>query len=424
MDFLKKAVIFLLTACFYVSAEKVTAEIAALPQKIRIGLTTDFSIRCLAIPNQHDAGLSKILTLSIKKVQNDVPVTLAVVTPLSAANVMPEARAAKAHGALDHSTNYLNISWKNPESDLAGEYICEGIGVEASGKNIAFSDSIFVSYEYASTEEYVSTLFQLHKELDQSQAKLKAAYTAGNKTQSELVETQTRLSRRQLPDDCIPVVSNATGCDDPKLTVGYHILEIVPKDGLGPIKVLCHVRIQGEGWIVFQKRFDGSVDFYRNFRDYEVGFGTVSPTTEYWLGLENLRRLLVDNGDENGLRVDMTERGTAFNFTRIYPIFRVGPGDGYTLIADGYSDGGKGLSENSGAKFSTYDNDHSLGCPSSLRLAGWWFHEGCGFVNLNGLWGLASGEASMFWYEIYNHPTHSMQATEMKFRPFPSPVRV
>ena len=34
---------------------------------------------------------------------------------------------------------------------------------------------------------------------------------------------------------------------------------------------------------VFQKRIDGSVDFYRGFNEYENGFGSVYG--EFWLGM-------------------------------------------------------------------------------------------------------------------------------------------
>ena len=40
---------------------------------------------------------------------------------------------------------------------------------------------------------------------------------------------------------------------------------------------------------MFQRRFDGSVNFYRDWDDYKHGFGDIN--SDYWIGLDNLNKL-------------------------------------------------------------------------------------------------------------------------------------
>ena len=54
---------------------------------------------------------------------------------------------------------------------------------------------------------------------------------------------------------------------------------------------------------MFQKRLDGSVDFYLNWSDYKVGFGDLNG--EFWLGLDKIYRLTSNNNSM--LRVDLED---------------------------------------------------------------------------------------------------------------------
>ena len=54
---------------------------------------------------------------------------------------------------------------------------------------------------------------------------------------------------------------------------------------LASLQVSCDQETDNGGWIMYQRRVDGTLNFTRNWQDYNDGFGTDGDgTTELWLG--------------------------------------------------------------------------------------------------------------------------------------------
>ena len=76
------------------------------------------------------------------------------------------------------------------------------------------------------------------------------------------------------------------------------------------LKYSVITKTAGGGWTVFQKRMDGSVDFFRVWDDYKRGFGNL--TGEFWLGLDKIHRLTVSNGSKLPVDLEDIRGATAF----------------------------------------------------------------------------------------------------------------
>ena len=99
-----------------------------------------------------------------------------------------------------------------------------------------------------------------------------------------------------------------------------------------PIQVLCDMTTDGGGWTVFQRRLDGSVDFYLGWESYKNGFGNLSG--EFLLGNDNLHRLIV--ADDVILKVDMEDLKGILAYAE-YTTFKVADeGAKYQLSIGGY----------------------------------------------------------------------------------------
>ena len=169
----------------------------------------------------------------------------------------------------------------------------------------------------------------------------------------------------------------------------------------------------GGGWTVFQRRKDGSVDFYRNWVDYEEGFGDLNG--EFWLGLSKIHRLTQD-GTDYTLRVDLEDFENETRYAK-YSTFNIGDNTtDYTITVGGYSgDAEDSLAYHNGRKFTTKDRDNDqyfLNC--AVRFNGaWWYHD-CYYSNLNGVYLNKINPKGVNWR--YFRDLHSLKFTEMKLK--------
>lgn len=146
-------------------------------------------------------------------------------------------------------------------------------------------------------------------------------------------------------------------------------------------KVLCDMSF-GKGRTVLQRRLDGSVDFNRNWTDYEEGFGNL--TGEYWLGLRYIHMLTAT--DSLNLLVHLADFGNN-TANAEYLAFSVGDSSTQYQLAIGNYSGtaGNSLSIHNQQKFTTADMDNdnnSENCAVTFG-GGYWFYN-CIASNLNG----------------------------------------
>ena len=164
---------------------------------------------------------------------------------------------------------------------------------------------------------------------------------------------------------------------------------------------------------------EGSVDFYRDWANYQHGFGSLDG--EFWLGLDNIYRLTAAGG-VSSLRVDLEDFNGATAYAQ-YTTFSIGDNSTeYTLSIGGHSGtAGDSLDYyHDGMKFSTddvdNDNDQYGGNCASLRYGAWWY-KSCSISNLNGYYYTSAviepkGVNWFYWKDSYE----SLKATEMKLK--------
>lgn len=204
---------------------------------------------------------------------------------------------------------------------------------------------------------------------------------------------------------------------------GVYFLAIANHDAL---PVYCDQTTDGGGWAVFQRRQDGSVDFYRDWNEYKTGFGSLSG--EFWLG-NDVIHVMTSSGGLNELRVDLE----SFSGAKVYAKYRnftvSNEMDNYTLFVSGYSGTagdslGTGSPQpklvSSGMAFSTLDRDNDRhatdGACAVEKHGAWWFND-CYWSHLNGQYKEEGQNNGIDWLGWTAVDYKTLKKSEMKIRP-------
>ncbi|XP_071807022.1 uncharacterized protein [Asterias amurensis] len=192
---------------------------------------------------------------------------------------------------------------------------------------------------------------------------------------------------------------------------------IYPDGLLEGVQVYCDMETDGGGWIVFQRRQDGSVDFYRNWAEYQSGFGDLNG--EFWLGNNNLRALTT-NGQWQ-LLIEL-EDWAGGKFWAAYEEFAVS-GNLYTLHIGSYdmkSTVGDSMLYHDGYPFTTKDQDNdNMDYNCAVRKEGAWWFESCFKAHLNGKYydhSKVDHALGIQWKAVSGGFYYSLKSCAMKIR--------
>ncbi|XP_004593534.2 fibrinogen C domain-containing protein 1 [Ochotona princeps] len=216
------------------------------------------------------------------------------------------------------------------------------------------------------------------------------------------------------PRDCLDVLLSGQQDDG--------VYSVFPTHYPAGFQVYCDMHTDGGGWTVFQRREDGSVNFFRGWEAYRDGFGKL--TGEHWLGLKRIHALTTQAAYELHVDLEDFDNGTAYAHYESFGVglFSVDPEeDGYPLTVAGYSGtAGDSLLKHSSMRFTTKDrdSDHSENNCAAFYRGAWWYRN-CHTSNLNGqyLRGAHASYADGIEWSSWTGWQYSLKFSEMKIRP-------
>lgn len=229
----------------------------------------------------------------------------------------------------------------------------------------------------------------------------------GDQLWSNTTSRMLTLLPLELPQSCTDIGDVRSGVN-----------RIHPPGFNNSFEVYCDQNYLNGGWTVIQNRFDGSLNFYRGWNEYENGFGSLRG--EFWLGLKKIHEFTYARQHE--LHIVMEDFDGKTVVAKYSYLLVGGPEEKYALNSLGtYSgDAGDSLSIAVKQKFSTIDSDNdSYEGNCAKTFMGAWWHKACHESNLNGLYlkGERKESSTMMCWKAFRGYNYGLKRSRMMIRP-------
>ena len=204
-------------------------------------------------------------------------------------------------------------------------------------------------------------------------------------------------------------------CGELKLTNGQDGSYTIFPYGVSNSSITVYCRFASDGaWTVIQRRFNGSVDFYRNWTEYQRGFG--NSHGEYWLGNDVIHHLTALGNYT--LKILLTDWNNVSSYAEYSKFLVANATLDYMLTIGGYSGtAGDRMRYQNGMRFSTWDRDNdkdrSRNCVDVCVKSAWWLN-GCCESGLNAVYSrtFEQYKHGMYW-GLHGRANETMKSTTM-----------
>ncbi|XP_072310525.1 tenascin-like isoform X2 [Eucyclogobius newberryi] len=289
-------------------------------------------------------------------------------------------------------TDSATLTWSPPQAAVTG-YTLTFSSADATIREVVLSPT--------------ATSYHMDELTGSTKYTVKLSAIAGTqKSQAISVVFNTTGQMYRFPKDCAQIFLSG------ETLSGLYTIYVSGEESQ-PLQVHCDMTSDGGGWLVFLRRQNGKLEFFRNWKNYTAGFGNMS--NEFWLGLSNLHKITSSGHYE--LRVDLRDSGESAYAK--YDKFSIAePRTRYKIYVGAYSGtAGDSMIYHQGRPFSTYDNDNDIAVTNcALSYKGAFWYKNCHRVNLMGKYGDSTHSKGINWFHWKGHE-HSIEFAEMKIRP-------